>query len=266
MFRGREWSLFDWRDRCAQAARVGLRGLGLWHADLEHQLEQRSLAEIRQIFQDHGLETLELEFLDGWYLDKGTEDRAASDSRRALLFEAAAELGAHHIKVGNIFGVHCEISKLAERFAELCADAAKRHDAPITYELISTDLNANTLDRAIEVVRGAEGVNGGLTLDTWHLAKLGIAPEDLRRIPRQYVTYVELSDGMSHNMSDLMEEAVRHRQLPGEGEFDLEGYIAVLQDLGYGGPWGVEVLSDRLRALPITEIFSRTWQTASAQF
>ena len=36
---GREWSTFDWRDRCAQAARVGFRGLGLWHADVEHQLE-----------------------------------------------------------------------------------------------------------------------------------------------------------------------------------------------------------------------------------
>jgi hypothetical protein len=36
---GREWSLFDWRDRCANAARVGFRGLGLWHADIEHQLQ-----------------------------------------------------------------------------------------------------------------------------------------------------------------------------------------------------------------------------------
>lgn len=32
--RGREWSLFDWRDRCAQAASVGFSGLGLWSADI----------------------------------------------------------------------------------------------------------------------------------------------------------------------------------------------------------------------------------------
>ena len=36
---GREWSLFDWRDRCAEAAKVGFKGLGLWHADVSHQLE-----------------------------------------------------------------------------------------------------------------------------------------------------------------------------------------------------------------------------------
>ena len=40
---GREWSLFDWRDRCEQAARVGFTGLGLWHADILHQLETRTL-------------------------------------------------------------------------------------------------------------------------------------------------------------------------------------------------------------------------------
>ena len=39
---GREWSTFDWRDRCAQAARVGFAGLGLWHADVSHQLENGS--------------------------------------------------------------------------------------------------------------------------------------------------------------------------------------------------------------------------------
>ena len=60
---GREWSLFDWRDRCAEAARVGFKGLGLWHADVSHQLESRSLDEMAKIFRDAGLKYLEVEFL-----------------------------------------------------------------------------------------------------------------------------------------------------------------------------------------------------------
>ena len=60
---GREWSLFDLRDRCEQAARVGFSGIGLWHADLEHVLETRTLREVRQLFDDNGLRHLELEFL-----------------------------------------------------------------------------------------------------------------------------------------------------------------------------------------------------------
>ena len=53
---GREWSTFDWRDRCEQAAKVGFKGIGLWHADIEHQLETRTLREMKQIFDDAGLE------------------------------------------------------------------------------------------------------------------------------------------------------------------------------------------------------------------
>src|SRR5436853_7681712 len=60
---GREWSTFSWRDRCAQAARVGFSGLGLWHTDVQHQLESTTLEEMARIFRDHGLKYLEVEFL-----------------------------------------------------------------------------------------------------------------------------------------------------------------------------------------------------------
>ncbi len=85
---GREWSLFDLRDRCEQAARVGFRGIGLWHADLEHVLESRTLREVRALFDEYGLDQLELEFLGDWFLDPSDERRKASDERRALLFES----------------------------------------------------------------------------------------------------------------------------------------------------------------------------------
>ena len=39
-----------------------------------------------------------------WFLDPGDERRQASDKTRDLLLDAAAALGAHHIKVGNIPG------------------------------------------------------------------------------------------------------------------------------------------------------------------
>src|SRR5450631_741979 len=125
---GREWSLFDFRDRCAAAQRVGFAGIGIWHADLE------------------------LEFLIDWFVDEGDERRKASDATRRLLFEAAAVLGAHHVKVGNIPGTPCPLPALTERFAELCADAAQQHDALIAYEFMPFDVNVHSLEAALEVV------------------------------------------------------------------------------------------------------------------
>jgi sugar phosphate isomerase/epimerase len=263
---GREWSTFEWRDRCSEAARVGFRGLGLWHADIEHQLETRSLREMKKIFDDAGLRYLQLEFLADFFVAPGDPLRAESDQRRRLLFEAAAALDAHHIKVGNIPGTPCDLGQLTDAFGELCEDAAAHTPATVVYEFMPFDVNVNTLDAAIEVVTGAAQPNGGLAIDTWHMAKLGIAPDDLRRVPLQYLSWVELSDGQVQNMDDPIEETVNHRRLPGEGEFDLPGYVAVCQEMGYDGPWGVEVLSEALRSLPIEQEFERAYDTTIAQF
>ena len=240
---GREWSLFEWRDRCAQAARVGFSGLGLWHSDIEHQLESSTLREMKQIFDDAGLKYLQVEFLADFFAPDGSPERAESDERRTLLLETAAE-----------------------QFAALCQDAAAVTSAPVAYEFMPFDVNVNTLDTALSLVQDADQPNGGLAIDTWHMSKLGISPDDLRRIPQRYLTWVELSDGQFVNMDDPIDEVVNHRQLPGEGEFDIPAYVEVCRQIGYAGPWGVEVLSEALRNLPIEEEFDRAYETTIAQF
>jgi sugar phosphate isomerase/epimerase len=263
---GREWSRFEWRDRCEQAARSGFAGIGLWHADIEHQLESGSLAEMKQIFDDAGLTHLELEFIADFFVDPSEEARQVSDRRRRLLFEAAATFGAHHIKAGNIPGTPCELGHLVEAYSQLCQDAATHTSARVVYEFMPFDVNVDTLDTALELVTGAAQPNGGLAIDTWHMAKLGIAPEDLRRIPLEHLAWFELSDGQRENMADPVDEVINHRRLPGEGEFDVAGYVEACRDHGYAGPWGVEVLSAELRELPIEEEFRRAYEASMAQF
>jgi sugar phosphate isomerase/epimerase len=263
---GREWSLFEWSDRCANAAKYGFQGIGLWHSDIEHQLETRTLQEMKQIFDDAGLRYLQVEFLADFFVAPGDPLREESDKRRKLLFETAATFDAHHIKIGNIPGTPCELDTLIESFAQLCQDAANHTDAKVAYEFMPFDVNVNTLDTALKLATEADQPNGGIAIDTWHMAKLGIPADELRRIPPQYLTWVELSDGQFENMEDPIDEVVNHRQLPGEGEFDIPGYVEACRAVGYGGPWGVEVLSEELRNLPIDEEFQRAYETTIAQF
>lgn len=262
---GREWSLFDLRDRCEQAERVGFRGIGLWHADLEHVLETRTLDDVKQLLDDHGLVYLELECLMDWFLDPDDPRRRASDETRKLLFDAAAVLDAHHVKVTNIPGAPCDLDTLAERYAELCAEAAEQHGARVVYEFMPPDVNVRDLDTALQLVEATGAANGGLAIDTWHMAKLGIQPDDLLRIPAHHLAWVELSDGQWENMPDPVDETINHRRLPGEGEFPIADYVAACRGAGYDGPWGVEVLSQELRQLPIEQIFERAYETTAAQ-
>jgi sugar phosphate isomerase/epimerase len=261
---GREWSLFSFADRCAAASKAGFKGIGLWHADIEHQLESSTLAEMRKALDDNGVECMELEFLWDWMVDEGEEARTAADRLRRMLFETAEALGAHHIKAGNIPGVECEMPKLNERYAELCADAARHTSAKVLYEFMPFDVNVKSIESALEVMKGID--NTGVVIDTWHMSKLGIAPDDLRKFPVEQLGWIELSDGQFEDMEDTLDEVVNRRKLPGEGEFDIRGYVRVGLDMGYSERWGVEVLSEDLRALPIDEMYRRTYESGMAQF
>jgi sugar phosphate isomerase/epimerase len=220
---------------------------------------------VRALFDEYGLDQLELEFLGDWFLDPSDERRKASDERRALLFGAAAELPAHHVKVGNIVGTECELPQIVEAFGELCADAARYTDAKIVYEFMPYDVQVNDVDTALEVVEGADAPNGALAFDTWHLGKLRLEPDELRRIPSRFIGWVELCDGPYEYAEDRLDEVINRRKLPGEGEFPVAEYVSVFRELGYDGPWGVEVLSEELRNLPIEQIFDRAYETTSAQ-
>jgi sugar phosphate isomerase/epimerase len=230
-------------------------------------LETRTLTDVAVLLEDNGLKYLELECLMDWFLPADDERRQASDKTRQLLFEASGALHAHHIKVTNIPGVPFEIDALTQAYAELCADAANHTDARVVYEFMPHDVNVQDLDTALQIVEGAGAPNGGLCIDTWHMTKLKIAPEELKRIPSQWLTWVELSDGQIEWMADddHVDEVINHRALPGEGEFDIPGYIAAVRAAGYQGPWGVEVLSEELRNNPLDVICRRAHDTTASQ-
>jgi sugar phosphate isomerase/epimerase len=258
----REYSPFDFKDRVEAAARAGFKGLGIWHADLDHTLKSRSLKEMKQILDDNGMKYLELEFLRDWFVDG--ERKKQSDVEKKKLLEAAAALRAKHLKVGDFDRTKTPMPRLIESFAELCADAAK-YGATIGFELMPFAM-IDTLKDALSMVEGAGAKNGGIILDTWHVAKLGIPYEEVARMPKQYLTSVELNDGTYEAPWSLFEDTINHRRFCGEGEFEVKRFIECVWKTGYTGPFGIEVLSQELRQKPLEEMTRRAFQTTMSQF
>lgn len=258
----REYSLFDFKDRVEAAARVGFKGFGLWHADLDHILQRRTLREMKRIFDDNGIKHIELEFLTDWFLDG--EKKRKSDLERQKLLTAAEVLQARHVKVGDFLHQETPTPRLIEAFAEQCAEASK-HGTRIGFELMPFSM-IDSLDDSLNMIEGAGAANGGIVLDLWHIVKLGISYDELGRIPLKYLVSVELNDGTFTAPRSLHEDTVNHRRLCGEGEFDIKSFIACVQKMGYDGPWGIEVLSEELRRLPLNELVTRSFTTTIAQF
>ena len=214
-----------------------------------------------------GLKYLEVEFLADFFAPRAAERAERPTSARRKLFETAAAFDAHHIKVGNIPGTPCELDRLTEEFAALCDDAADHTDAKVAYEFMPFDVNVSTLEPGCALVqrRAARPTAGWRsTPGTWASSD---RPPRTASIPAEHLAWVELSDGQVQNMEDEIDEVINHRHLPGEGEFDIPGYVEALHARpATPEPWGVEVLSAQLRSLPIEQEFDRAYETTVAQF
>jgi sugar phosphate isomerase/epimerase len=258
-----EYSSASFQQRVAAAARAGFTGFGLWHADLEHTLKTLSLRDMRRIFDDYGIRQIELEFINDWWFRDG-ERKTACDARKRLLFQAAETLGARHIKVGDFFNTPCPMPQLIESFAALCNEA-QGHGTRILFELMPF-AQINTLAGAVELVREADAPNGGIYFDLWHVVKIGIPYAEFARIPARFLGGVELNDGTFSAPWPMHEDTINHRRFCGEGEFDVRGFVKALQDAGYEGLWGIEVLNQDARTWPAEKLAEHAATTTRAQF
>ena len=254
-----EISPYDFKDRVEAAARAGFHGIGIWHTDLEHILLRRPLAEMKTILDDNGIKYLELEFLTDWFLDGAR--KAQSDSRRDKLFEASAALNATHVKVGDFDKSLHPLPQVTDSFAALCA-RAEEFGARIGFELMGCAMIDNLAD-GLRMLKGAAVKNGGLIIDIYQVANLGLSYAEISALPVGCLTSVELNDGIlpGHPGHDP-----NSRSFCGEGEYDIRGFIACIQKTGYKGPWAVEVMSESLAGLPLMELSTRAYTTTMTEF
>ncbi|MBX5461987.1 MAG: sugar phosphate isomerase/epimerase [Steroidobacteraceae bacterium] len=261
----KEYSTFEFRERVGAVARAGFKGMGFWHADLEHVQKSYSLQEMKRILDDNGIRHIEIEFLADWFLEPG-ERRTAAEARKRLLFDACEALGGRHIKVGDFYRTACPMPRLIDEFAQLCQEAAKR-GIRIGYELMPFSV-IESLPLARQLVEGAAQKNGGIIFDLWHIVKLGIPYDDVVSFPKEYLVGVEINDGWIRTPPgmDIVTETTAHRQLCGNGEFDIKGFLAKLVSSSYDGPVGIEVLNAELRSWPLEKTVTTAFNTTLAQF
>lgn len=257
----------DIRDRVECAARAGFTGMGFWHADLEVLREALGFAELKALLDANGIRHIEVEWLNDWYCTD--ERRSASDASRALLLEAAEVLGANHIKVADLANDGAPLDLMIEEFAKLCVQAEER-GTKILFEMLPADFSClPSLDAVLSLTRGAGAKNGGIMLDNLHMVRTGTSNADIAtKLNSSDVIGVELNDGALARPVDFMDSVINRRLLPGDGEFDIAGFLQAVWSLGYDGPIGVEVMNEYLRKWPLAAMaevsFAKTSQVIEA--
>src|SRR5260370_36491813 len=80
----------------------------------------------------------------------------------------------------------------------------------------------------------------------------------LRAIPAERIFTVQFDDGPRQPVDpDYYTDCTRYRDVPGEGEFDLTGFLDLLEEIGVRLPLSVEVISPDLLQRPAAEIARR---------
>ncbi|MNK88898.1 Inosose isomerase [compost metagenome] len=206
---------------------------------------------------------MEVEFLTDWHLDG--ERRAASDKMRDELLEVAGELGARSLKVaaGLFEDGLPDVPRMRETFGLLC-DRAQPFGVNVVIEFLPFS-SVRTIDLAIAVAEGVRP-NGGLLVDTWHVARGGMSFDEIAKIPLELIKSIELDDANHAIVETLFNDSTHHRKLCGEGQLDVPGFIQQVVNVGYDGPWGVELISAELRKLPLEVAAKRAFDTTIAQF
>ena len=258
--RGDERSPLPLRERVEAAA--GFRGIGLVHVDLVAAEREYGLAGIRSLLDDNGLVHLELELLTDWWADGPRRRR--SDEVRGKLLDAAGALGARHVKVApDVSGEPWDHDRWVAEFAVLAEDA-RQAGTRVGLEFLPWS-NIRTVHDGLRLVRDAGHDAGGLIIDVWHTERAGTPPAELAAVPLRHIVGVELSDADADQVGTLFEDTANRRRLCGEGAFDLQGCIRALRAAGWTGPWGVEILSEAFRRLPVGEAVAAASASARAQ-
>ncbi len=243
-----EVSPFSAIDRVRAVASTGWAGIGLAQGDLQVIRETVGFSALRAEIEVAGLQHVEVELASGWW-----RDDLAWRGIWELLLEAAQELRASFIKIGTEFGSPVnDITPFVEPLRRIADEAAavgtRVAIEPLPFALIGS------IPQGAELIRAAGHRSAGLLVDFWHVFRADTTlPELVECLDPDVVFGVELSDAQLQPIGTLFEDTRDRRTLIGHGAQDVVGFVRAMREVGFDGPWGVEILSIEHRQRPLVE-------------
>jgi 4-hydroxyphenylpyruvate dioxygenase len=232
------------REKLEAIAAAGFDGVEIFEQDfLSYDGSPR---EVGQLVRDIGLEiTLFQPFRDIEGLPEPLRTKAFDRAKRK--FDIMEQLGTDLILICS--NNHPEslggVDRAADDLRELASIAAER-DLRIGYEALAWSRHVNDHRDAWEIVRRTDHPNAGIILDSFHTLGRKIDPDSIRRIPGDKIFFIQLADAPLIDM-DLLYWSRHFRNMPGEGDLDVQGFMQAVMATGYTGPISLEIFNDQFR-------------------
>ena len=131
----------------------------------------------------------------------------------------------------------------------LLAERAGARGLRIGYEALAWGRHVNTWQQVWKIVQAADHPSLGMILDSFHTLSLKGDSSAIAQVPGDKIFFVQMADAPILAM-DVLEWSRHFRCFPGQGEFDLAGFLAPILASGYRGPLSLEIFNDGFRAAP----------------
>lgn len=228
-------------------AAAGFDGVEIFENDLLYYAG--SPRDIRQMCADLGIAiTLFQPFRD---FEGCRRDRLEKNLDRAeRKFDLMQELGTDLVLVcSNVATDSLGDEEILVDDLRLLGERAGARNLRIGYEALAWGRHVNTWQQVWSIVRQADHPALGVLLDSFHTLSLKGDPRAIAEIPGDKIFFVQMADAPILAM-DVLEWSRHFRCFPGQGEFDLAGFLAPILKSGYSGPLSLEIFNDGFRAAP----------------
>jgi sugar phosphate isomerase/epimerase len=177
------------------------------------------------------------------------------------MLEMAELFGSRYLQViGPFSGT---VDDAAESYAGLC-DRVAEVGLVAGIEFLPFT-NIPDAAAALDIVERADRPNAGVCVDAWHFFRGGADWGMLDALPPGRVAAVQINDGTSiPEDPDYLADCLRNRRVPGDGEFDLPGFLRRLDKRPADVPLSIEVISGRLDQLAPSEAVRRMVEATRA--
>jgi 4-hydroxyphenylpyruvate dioxygenase len=231
-------------DKLAAAAAAGFGGVEIFENDLI--AAASAPEEIRARCTDLGLSVLLYQpFRD---FEAVPPAELARNLRRAeRKFDLMQRLGADLMLVCSSVSPQAlaDDDLAAEQLHALAARAAER-GIRVAYEALAWGRFVSTWQHSWRLVRAADHPALGLCLDSFHILSRTRDLSGLADVPGERLFFVQLADAPQLDMN-VVQWSRHHRLFPGQGAFDLPGFLEQVLRTGYAGPLSLEVFNDVFR-------------------
>lgn len=217
----------------------GYAGLVLWPgAYLAREEVASDLTSLRRRIEDAGLVLHDLDAVIVWAGPGDPGPPYYEEAEEHRTYAMADALGAYGVNAMLHSRDVLSEDAAAEAFAGIC-DRAAEHGLAVHLEFSRARTPAD-IKSALRVVEAAGRSNGGLMVDAWHVHWGPGEFADLRSVPGELVTGVQLSDAPAVEPAEYGNATRHHRLLPGAGVTELAEMLGALDAIGCQAPRCVE--------------------------